>query len=218
MSKRFWNSSTLTLWIIILSLLLSSMILIQTVNAAPQKGTVRVSGDNTWVVFVNGEEVAQSSNWQEPTVSDFTLDKGFALIAVYVHDAEPGAQGKGGFLADIILDDKPNYIGTGEDGWRCQAGKPIADRNDGWEKINFDDSDWDDELEVYEKFGAGIWGFGADTMRQVLKDPDCEANWVWCGPNDGEDDIYFRYTIGQLPVEPQDKVTTSWARIKNDVM
>lgn len=218
MIKRFWNSSTLTLLLIVLSLLLSSMIFIPTVDAAPKNGTVRVSGDNTWVVFVNGEEVAQSSNWQEPTVSDFTLDKGFALIAVYVHDTEPGATGKGGFLADIILDDKPNYIGTGEEGWKCQTGKPIADRNDGWEKINFDDSDWEDELEVYEKFGAGIWGFGADTMRQVLNNPDCEANWVWCGPNDGEDDIYFRYTIGQLPVEPQDKVTTSWARIKNDVM
>ena len=217
MNIRSWSSSTLSLLLITLSLLLSSIILIHTVDAAPEKGTVRVSGDNSWVVFVNGEEVAQHNNWQEPTASDFTLDNGFALIAIYVHDAEPGAQGKGGFLADIILDDKPNYIGTGEEGWKCQAGKPIADRNDGWEEINFDDSDWEDELEVYDQFGGGIWGFGAATMQQVLNDPDCEASWVWCGPNDAEDDIYFRYTIGQLPVEPQGKITTSWGRIKNDL-
>lgn len=203
---------------ITLILLLGGIIIIQTVNAVPKNGTVRVSGDNTWVVFVNGEKVAESANWQVPTVSEFTLDKGFAVIAVYVHDNEPGAAGRGGFLADIILDDKPEYIGTGEDGWRCEAGKLIAQRNDGWEKVDFDDSKWEDELEIYEKFGAGIWGFGAGTMRQILKDPDCEANWVWCGPNDGEDDIYFRYTIGQLPVEPKDKLATSWARIKGNSM
>ena len=212
MVKRFPICLTLLL------LMLGSLIQLQIADAAARKGTVRVSGDNTWVVFVNGEEVARNSDWQTPTVSDFTLDSGFALIAIYVHDTEPGNQGKGGFLADIILDDKPNYIGTGEDGWRCQAGKPIENRNDGWEKINFDDSDWEDELQIYDKFGGGIWGFGADKMRGVLKDPDCEANWVWCGPNDAEDDIYFRYTIGQLPVEPKGKATTSWARIKSNKM
>ncbi len=212
MTKRFPIGLTLLL------LMLGSLILLQIADAAPTKGTVRVSGDNTWVVFMNGEEVARNGNWQVPTVSEFTLDSGYALIAVYVHDAEPGAAGRGGFLADIILNDKPNYIGTGEDGWRCQAGSPIADRKDGWEQINFDDSDWEDELQIYEKFGGGIWAGGTGTMRNVLKDPDCEANWVWCGPNDGEDDIYFRYTIGQLPVEPKGKVTTSWANIKNSVM
>ena len=201
-----------------LILFLSGMILMQTVNAAPTKGTLRISGDNNWVVFINGEEVAAHGNWQQPTVSEFKLDKGFAQIAVYVHDAEPGAAGRGGFLADIILNDKPNYIGTGEDGWRCDTGKPIGDRNDGWEEVDFDDSKWEDQLQIYEKFGAGIWGFGAAIMRTILKDPDCEANWVWCGPNDVEDDIYFRYTIGTLPVEPQDKLATTWARIKNDAM
>ena len=188
-----------------LAIFLSGVLLVQTTNAVPKKGTLRVSGDNTWTAFIDGKEVAQSGNWQAPTVSEFTLKNGFAQIAVYVHDAEPGAAGRGGFLADIILDDKPDYIGTGEDGWRCDTGKPIADRNDGWEKVDFDDSKWEDELEIYEKFGEGIWGFGAPQMRQILKDPDCEANWVWCGPNDAEDDIYFRYTIGTLPVEPGGK-------------
>ena len=211
MKTRFMFYFTLTLF-------LGSMFLTQVTNAVPKKGTLRISGDNTWTAFIDGEEVAQSDNWQAPTVSEFTLKNGFAQIAVYVHDAEPGAAGRGGFLADIVLDDKPDYIGTGEDGWRCDTGKPIADRNDGWEKVDFDDSKWEDELEIYEKFGEGIWGFGAGAMRAILKDPDCEANWVWCGPNDVEDDIYFRYTIGTLPVEPQDKLATTWARIKNDAM
>lgn len=201
-----------------LILLLGSIILIQSTNAVPKNGTVRVSGDNTWVVYVNGEEVAQAGNWQAPTTSDFTLDGGFAVIAVYVHDAEPGAAGRGGFLADIILDDKPDYIGTGEEGWRCDSGLLLADRNDDWEQINFDDSDWENELEIMDKFGAGIWAGGTAAMKAVLNDPDCTANWVWCGPNDGEDDIYFRYTIGTLAVEPEAKLTTSWGRIKREAL
>ena len=72
---------------------LSGMFLIQTADAAPTKGTLRISGDNSWVAFVNGEEVAAHGNWQQPTVSEFELDNGFAQIAVYVHDAEPGARG-----------------------------------------------------------------------------------------------------------------------------
>ncbi|MCG9126486.1 hypothetical protein JT359_02690 [Candidatus Poribacteria bacterium] len=207
MNKRFY---TCTFFIT----LLCSLFLIHTAYSVPKNGTVRVSGDNTWVVFVNGEKVAESNNWQQVTVSDFTLDDGFAVVAVYVHDNEPGAAGKGGFLADIILDDKPKYIGTGEEGWRCDTGKLLAQRNDGWEKVDFDDSKWEDELEIYEKFGAGIWGFGAAAMREFLKDPDCEANWVWCGPNDVEDDIYFRYTIGTLPVEPNGKIATTWGNLK----
>ncbi|MCY4402987.1 MAG: hypothetical protein OXD54_10455 [Candidatus Poribacteria bacterium] len=199
----------------ILLLLFFCVILTQTTNAVPRNGTVRVSGDNTWVVYVNGEKVAEHIHWDQPTVSEFELDKGFAVIAVYVHDAEPGAAGRGGFLADIVLDDKPDYIGTGEDGWRCQAGKPIAERNDGWEKVDYDDSDWETDLEIMDKFGAGIWAGGAGNMRNILKDPDCTANWVWCGPNDVEDEIYFRYTIGELPVEPRGKITTTWGALKD---
>lgn len=205
-----YKKSANLLTILFLSVLLAS---IQTADAVPKKGTIRVSGDNTWIVFVNGEEVAQGNNWQAPTVSEFELKKGFAVIAVYVHDAEPGAAGRGGFLGDIILDDKPDYIGTGEDGWKCNSGKPIDQRKDGWEKIDFDDQKWD-ELELYEKFGLGIWGFGAAAMKAILNNPDSTANWVWCGPNDEEDEVYFRYTIGTLAVQPQEKLTTSWGKIK----
>ncbi len=98
---------TRSIFCLTLILLLTSLILIQTTNAVPKKGTLRVSGDNTWIAYVNGEKVAEHIHWNQPTVSDFELDNGFAVIAVYVHDAEPGAQGKGGFLADIVLVECP---------------------------------------------------------------------------------------------------------------
>lgn len=178
-----------------------------------QTGQLRISGDNSWVGFVNGEQVAEGSDWQRPTVSDFSLKDGVAVIAVYVHDAEPGASGAGGALVDVILDDG-SYFGSDET-WKADAGTPLADRNDGWEQISFDDSGWDNATQM-DQFGAGIWGFGADIMRETLHDPDCTAYWIWAGPNDGEDDIYLRYTIGKTtPVHSKGKLTTTWGEIKS---
>ena len=187
-----------------------------------EKGVLRVSGDNSWVAFVNGEKVAEGNNWMQPSVSEFKLDRGYAVIAVYVHDAEPGASGRGGFLADIILDDG-TYIGTSDwqgdkkdtwPGWKADKGDPIDKRKDGWEKPDYDDSSWEEPME-YEQFGGGIWGFGAAQMRQILHDPDCIAHWIWAGPNDQADDVYFRYTIGEkLPVELGTKLATCWGAVK----
>ncbi len=204
------------------TLLLSvALVFVPTAGAVPKKGTLRVSGDNTWIAFVDGEKVAEGNNWQVATVSEFPIKSGFAVVAVYVHDAEPGAAGRGGFLADIILDDG-GYIGTSDSkgdkkdtwpGWKSDAGKPIGQRNDGWEKPKFDDKKWVEPME-YEQFGGGIWGFGAGAMRVILQKPDCLAHWIWAGPNDAADEVYFRYTIGTLAVEPQEKLATSWGKIK----
>jgi hypothetical protein len=181
------------------------------VTVIAHSGTLRISGDNSWVGFVNGEPVAEGSDWQRPTVSDFSLKDGVAVIAVYVHDAEPGASGAGGALVDVILDDG-SYFASDET-WKAEAGTPLAERNDG-EQIAFDDSGWDNATQMAQ-FGAGIWGFGADTMRQTLHDPDCLAYWVWAGPNDGADDIYLRYTIGSpTAVHSRGKLTTTWANVR----
>ncbi|MBM3240194.1 hypothetical protein FJZ31_28245 [Candidatus Poribacteria bacterium] len=190
--------------------------------AKAKKGTLRVSGDNTWTVFIGGEKVAEGADWQRPTVSEFQLKDGFAVIAVYIHDAEPGGAGSGGFLADIILDDG-TYIGTSDYkgdkkdtwlGWKSDGGKLLNDRKDGWEKVNFTDEKWTEPQE-YEQFGGGIWGFGAATMKQILHDPDCTAHWIWHGPNNVQDDVYFRYTIGTFAVASVEKLTTAWGQIKS---
>jgi len=173
---------------------------------------LRVSGDNTWVAFVNGEQVGEGSDWQAVGDYEFDLIDGGAVIAIYIHDAEPGAAGVGGALADIVLDDG-GYFGSDET-WKANAGDPIADRNDGWETIGFDDSGWEPAF-LLDQFGGGVWGGGADTMRQVLNNPDCTAFWVWAGPNDGADEVYLRFTIpGTSPVEPVEKIAATWGQIK----
>ncbi len=199
--KKFF---VLTIMALVLSLVASNI----------RAATLRINGDNSWVGFINGEQVAEGDNWQEASVTEFDMPDGYAVIGVYVHDAEPGDTGRGGALFDVILDDD-TYIPSDET-WKANAGPPLAERTDGWEQPDFDDSGWDSATQL-DRFGEGIWGFGADTMRQILKDPDSTAYWVWAGPNDVEDDVYFRKTVGTLttPVEPSGKVTTTWGALKN---
>jgi len=177
-----------------------------------QAAKLRVSGDNEWVVFVNGEQKDKSNNWQVPTVTTFSGSS--VTLAIYVHDAEPGAAGRGGFLADIILDDG-TYIGTADKGWKGDIGPVLAERKDGWEKPGFNDSKWV-PLTIMDKFGSGIWGFGAAKMKEVLNNPDCTSNWAWVGPNDQADDVYFRYVLGAPPtaVDPHGRLAIEWARLK----
>jgi len=183
--------------------------------SASSANKLRVSGDNTWVAFVNGEKVGEGNDWQKVGVYNFSLKNGGAVIALYVHDAEPGASGRGGAIADVVLDDG-RYFGSDKT-WKANAGKPIAERKDGWEKMIFDDSKWEPANQM-DQFGAGIWGFGAATMKaNGLQNPDCKAFWVWAGPNDVADDIYLRFTIPgtQLTsVESIGKVAILWGSLK----
>jgi len=198
---------------VFLSVIVVSFVLAISFSASAAN-KLRVSGDNTWVAFVNGEKVGEGNDWQKVGVYNFNLKNGGAVIGLYVHDAEPGASGRGGALADIVLDDG-RYFGSDKT-WKANAGKPIAERKDGWEKMDFNDSKWDAATQL-DQFGAGIWGFGAATMKtNGLQNPDCKAFWVWAGPNDGADDIYLRFTIpGTTAVGPNAKATVTWGNIKS---
>lgn len=195
-------------------LLLFTFIVICLTASSLWAAKLRINGDNAWVGFINGEQVAEGNNWQVATVTEFEMPEGYAIIGVYVHDAEPGATGRGGALFDVILDDG-KYIPSDET-WKADAGPPLAERNDGWETLDFDDSGWENATQL-DQFGSGIWAGGAGTMRQTLNNPDSLAYWVWAGPNDVEDDVYFRKIVGELPptpVQPQGKVTTTWGSLK----
>lgn len=195
-------------------LLLVMFSVFQVWAAEPKKGVLRMSGDNTWEAYANGEKIGEGNNWQAVGAYEFDLKNGSAVIAIHVHDAEPGAAGVGGMLADVVLDDD-TYFGTGieEDEWKASADDSFLD-DDEWIEPNFDDGNWEEPV-VYDLFGGGVWGGGAGAMRAVFQDPDCTAFWVWAGPNDVADEVFFRFTIGEnLAVEPQSKAATTWGQIK----
>ena len=98
-------------------LFVATLLIFAMVTASLWAATLRINGDNSWVGFVNGEQVAEGNNWQEASVTEFDMPDGYAVIAVYVHDAEPGAAGRGGALFDVILDDG-TYIPS-DDTWKA---------------------------------------------------------------------------------------------------
>ena len=106
--------------------------------------------------------MAKANNWRVPTATEFTLKSGSVLIAIRVHDAELGAADIGGFLADIILGDKPKYIG--DSGWKCDVGKPINSRKDNWQKTKFNDGKW----------------IGSPTLPRIW----CWSLGFWCWPDE----------------------------------
>lgn len=182
--------------------------------AEPKKGVLRMSGDNTWEAYANGKKIGSGVDWQQVGAYEFDLVNGSAVIAIHVHDAEPAAAGVGGMLADIVLDDD-TYFGTGinEGEWKASADDSFLD-DDEWIEPNFDDSGWEEPV-VYDQFGAGVWAGGTAIMQGVLQEPDCTAFWIWAGPNNAADEVFFRFTIGEnVAVEPQSKVTTTWGQIK----
>lgn len=189
-------------------------------SADPTKGTLRMSGDNTWEAYIDGEKVGEGADWQKVGIYNFSIKGGSFVVAIHVHDAEPGASGKGGFLADIVLDNKV-YIATGDKDksgvqtWKCSDDSGYM-KNKDWINPKFDDSKWM-EPTLYEQFGAGIWGFGAGAMKaNGLQEPDCKAFWCWAGPNDVADEVFFRYSFGiKLAVEANGKATTTWGTIKS---
>lgn len=194
--------------------LLSTTVILCLAASSLWAAKLRINGDNSWVGFINGEQVAEGNNWQVPTVTEFEMPDGYAVIGIYVHDAEPGATGRGGALFDVILDDG-TYIPS-NDTWKSDAGALLADRDDGWETLDFDDSDWVNATQL-DQFGSGIWAGGTAAIQGVLTNPGSTAYWVWVGPNDGEDDVYFRRVVGTLPttpVEPGGKITTTWGALK----
>lgn len=196
------------------------VVAIQTFAAEPKKGTLRMSGDNTWEAYIDGEKVGQGADWQAVGVYEFDIVNGSFVAAIHVHDAEPGAAGVGGFLGDIVLDND-EYFATGDVGkdgkqtWKCSDDDSYL-KNDDWVEPQFNDDDWM-EPTLYEQFGGGVWGGGAAAMKNGgLQDPDCEAFWCWAGPNNTADEVFFRYTYGEnLAVEPVSKSATTWGMLKS---
>jgi len=204
----------------VVSFFLITLMISQVFAADPTKGKLRMSGDNTWEAYIDGQEVGKGADWQKVGLYEFAIKGGSFTVAIHVHDAEPGASGRGGFLADIILDNKV-YIATGDKDkngvqtWKCSDDAGYM-KNKDWIEPKFDDKKWM-EPTLYEQFGAGIWGFGAGAMKaNGLQDPDCKAFWCWAGPNDVADEVFFRYSFGKnLAVDRSGKIATTWGTLKS---
>jgi hypothetical protein len=105
--------------------------------ATLSKADMMLSADNSFVLWVNGQEILQGANWQSPgTVSiKDALKKGSNVIAVAVNNSEASPAG---LIASILLTERNGasrvcntdgdwFAGESEaDGWRETAAHPAG--------------------------------------------------------------------------------------------
>ena len=173
---------------------------------AAQKATMRITVDNgIKELYINEESIKlgpEAKDWTQASVVEFEVKpRGGNLIAVHCEDWGVIA----GLLADITYDKTEIVTDTN---WKYST-KPEAD----WWKIKFDDKGWKNAVE-YGQYPCCIWGGRVNGMNK----PQSKALWIWSENNvqGGKIDtpVFFRYSFGEMAVEPAFKLSITWGRIK----
>ena len=124
------------------------------VTTVPASARLDATCDNVMTVWINGNEVAKSSNWSAPASVDvlkFLKADGKNIISVLAENQGTSA----GFILRLNLvsaDGTETQVMTGDGDWK------ISDKESGgWQDLAFDDSAWQKPKEI-GKFGCGPWG------------------------------------------------------------
>ncbi|MDX1946440.1 MAG: c-type cytochrome [Pirellulaceae bacterium] len=157
--------------------------------AAPKSALFFGSCDNLLTLFVNGEQVATSSEWQQPIKEDLTkrLKAGKNVIAV--RGTNQG--GQAAFIAQIHLEaaDGTKTVFVTDGSWQCSL-----DPKEGWQQIEFDASAWK-APHSFGKLGVGPWGdlaianarpagMAATDSGQITTLPGFEVELLYSVPKD----------------------------------
>ena len=163
--------------------------LVAALAPAAMAGVVRVNGDNVWSVFINGTLMDEGDNWQAPTITSFD-EGGAATIAIYVHDAEPGAAGVGGFLADVVQSWEAECLKAEEAGIRVvclRMGAVLSPDGGALAKL----------LPVFRAGAGGPVGSGLQWFPWIHID-DAAAAFEWAVRNSDARGIYNAVSPGLL--------------------
>jgi hypothetical protein len=140
--------------------------------------TLTVTCDDHCIVWLNGQRVAATDNWQEPTQVDVkaALRRGRNVLAVECRDDKKPA----GLLLRLALlppDGRRQFI-LSDASWRQSTQGPK-----GWEQIDFDDAKWTSAVDL-GKLGVQPWGDVFAKFKPTDADKDAPApHWIWtAGP------------------------------------
>ncbi len=139
--------------------------------AKAKTSTLYSTCDNTMILWINGERVAASSDWNEPIDMDVAkfLNIGTNVIAVE-------GKNEGGVAAFVLRMTTETEAGKkttliSDDSWK------LADTaGDGWQQPTFDDKAWGATALVVNTLGAGPWripNYNSDDAAKVAdaRDP-----------------------------------------------
>jgi len=166
-----------------------------TVREVSETGTLIITCDNGYTVYVNGTQVGSGSNWNQSQTYTIDVADGKNVIAVRGTDAG----GVAALLAELTV--------SGERSGTSTACRVSTVEETGWQEISFDDSGWAYATD-YGAYGTGVWG-----TRVAGMPTDTPAHWIWSSNNDADNVVYVRFTVGEgggntPPVAADDAAST----------
>ena len=146
------------------------------VDTMPMTGSIRITCDNVFDLYLNGKYLAHSDNWQFLKNYKVDFNKGLNTIAVKAWDLGAPA----GLIADVNINSKKYY--TSSD-WKISQTGPA-----GWADIGFNDNVWENAAEL-APYGSGVW---ANMLPELS---GTSAKWIWWPADVTRDTAYFRYSF-----------------------
>jgi subtilisin family serine protease len=155
------------------------------------QATLRISADDGEDVYINGTFLGSSGIWSQGNEYTFPLVAGLNVLAVRGID---GGAGAGALIAELDL---PTGTVVTDSSWKVHNVEVS-----GWENPEFDDAAWVG-ASSYGQYGVGPWGTAVAGFPMASP-----AQWIWSADNDGDDMVFFRYTIAVGPVALALQTTT----------
>jgi hypothetical protein len=162
-------------------------------------GSVRITADNFYDVYVNG--VLAGSTMSSTDIYDFRTAETYSDIAFQAGNNVIAICGKNdtvaaGAVADILLPNGSRVVTDGS--WKVST-----TLQSGWETSAFDDSSWS-AATVEQAFGTGIWH--NQTVTGMPSDTD--ASWIWASSVSSQQYVYLRCTVN-IPAPTMDITMTA---------
>ena len=151
-------------------------------------GQVHISVDNSYTLYVNGQELGSGDNWAQTDTYDFSAQCGGDLVVAF-HGVDAGGPAAG--IASV------EWCGTNlvsNHNWRCTATQP----GDGWTSANFqEDETW--EIPAHGgRNGVPPWGSRPD-LNVPRTNPNARdgvsmqvPQWIWTSDFQGTDEVWCR--------------------------
>ena len=137
----------------------------------PVEARIRLTADNSFVLFVNGHTVLQGNNYAQSYVTDLTgwLRSGKNVLAIIATNGgeQPNPAGLIGCYS-FALDDRTAISGIIDSSWRT-----CDQECEGWTRSDFDDALWS-QAEPVVAFGDQPWGTidGSQWLTQSTVEAD----------------------------------------------
>jgi lysophospholipase L1-like esterase len=142
--------------------------------AEPESGSIVVTGDNRYELFVNGRRIGAGENWQQADRYNLKgiLAPGPNVIAIVAANGDNGPAGLAAELTATLANGDKIAVGTDASWKGMRAGWDGGDaKSPRWRSLKFDDDAWKDAVPLGAFKQAGPWGDKINTVDAKVAEP-----------------------------------------------